>query len=587
MSPALRLRRLDALAVLAARLAAESAGGVLGDCLDLLLDATPARCAAAFASDGALDPVAERRLSVRPTLDLGRLRRGLRSLAERSATSRRILKITDIRRENEAIPDAGELVALGARTALAVPILHRRTVLGTMVLLFDDAAMLDEETLGFIRTVTSIAAVALERDRHVEEAQDERNRVVGPGSTTGLGLLTATVAHELKSPSGALSLQHDELIRVTEQITLLAGSSDTALGGAAAELGELTGEIGVAIARIRETVEKLTGVGGPEAPLARIEVGLLAREAMIVGRPHLERQGVSLDERYDADCFTLGRRDALEQVILNLVFNAADACSGASRPQVWLRVAVDGAHVVLIVEDNGPGVPEDAIENIFRPFFTTKGRGHSAGLGLKICSDVVSEHGGHIEVHERPGGGAAFHVLIPRVDAQGTPRVSDTPRPAPASAKGQRRVFVIDDDPVIARALRRGLKPHDVQTASSASEAEIALLDPSYLPDLVVCDVYLPGANGNTLHERIRERRPEVAERFVFVTGGGLGRAEADYLKNSGRPALVKPIDVKSLLGLLEPSNAPDSSPPASVRTLSDPGASERPTLPPAGKPPA
>src|SRR6185503_7360527 len=161
MSPALRLRRLDALAALTARLAAESAGGVLGDCLDLLLDATPARCAAAFASDGGLNPIAERRLTLRPTLDLGRLRRALRSLAERSATSRRVLKITDIRRETEAIPDVGEIVALGARAALAVPILHRRTVLGTFVLLFDDVAMLDEETLGYIRTVASLAAVAL------------------------------------------------------------------------------------------------------------------------------------------------------------------------------------------------------------------------------------------------------------------------------------------------------------------------------------------------------------------------------------------------------------------------------------------
>jgi signal transduction histidine kinase/FixJ family two-component response regulator len=444
--------------------------------------------------------------------------------------------------------------------------------------------MLDEETLGYIRTVASLAAVALERDRHVEEAQDERNRVVGPGSSTGIGLLTATVAHELKSPSGALALQHDELVRVAEQIALLAGSSDTALGGSVAELTVLTGELGVAIARIRETVEKLTSVGGPDAPLARIEVGLLAREAMIVGRPHLERQGVTLLERYDSDCFTLGRRDALEQVILNLAFNAADACTGGSRPQVWIRVAVDGAHVVLIVEDNGPGVPQDSVESIFRPFYTTKGRGQSAGLGLKICSDVVSEHGGHIEVHERPGGGAAFHVLLPRVDVEGLPTVNETPRPAAVGRPGQRRVFVIDDDPIIARALRRGLKPHDVRTASSASEAEIALLDVSYLPDLVVCDVYLPGANGNVLHERIRDKRPDIAERFVFVTGGGLGRAEADYLKGSGRPALVKPIDVKTLLSLLEPSNAADSSAPASVKTLSEPGASERTTLPPGEK---
>jgi len=60
---------------------------------------------------------------------------------------------------------------------------------------------------------------------------------------------------------------------------------------------------------------------------------------------------------------------------------------------------------------------------------------------------------------------------------------------------------------------------------------------------------------------------------------------EADYLKNSGRPALVKPIDVKSLLALLEPTQGTDSSPPASVKTLSEPGASERPTLSPGDKP--
>jgi signal transduction histidine kinase/ActR/RegA family two-component response regulator len=586
MSPALRLRRLDALAALTARLAAESSGGVLGDCLDLLLDATPARCAAAFASDGALEPIAERRLSLRPTLDPTRLRRALRGLAERSATSRRLLKIVDVRRETDAIADVGEIVALGVRAALAVPILHRRTVLGTLVLLFDDAAMLDEETLGYVRTVASVAAVALERDRHVEEAQDERSRLVGPASTTGLGLLTSTVAHELKSPSGALSLQHDELVRIAEQLSLLADSSDTAVGGAVAELTELTGEIGVAIARIRETVEKLTVVGRPETPLARIDVGLLAREAMIVARPHLERQGVSLNERYDSDCLTLGRRDALEQVFLNLVFNAADACFGGSRPQVWLRVAVDGAHVVLIVEDNGPGVPEDSIENIFRPFFTTKDRGQGAGLGLKICSDVVSDHGGHIEVHERAGGGASFHVLLPRVDAEGQASVSETPKPPSRNRPGQRRIFVVDDDPVVTRALRRALKPHDVRTASSAFEAEIALLDPAYVPDIVVCDVYLPGANGNVLHARVREKRPDIAARFVFMTGGGLGRAEADYLKGSGRPALVKPIDVKWLDSLLEPET-PDSSPPASVKTLSEPGSSERPTLAPGEKKPS
>jgi signal transduction histidine kinase/ActR/RegA family two-component response regulator len=585
MSSALRLRRLEALHALAARLAAESAGGVLGDCLDVLLDATPARCALAFTADAAVEPAAERRLSRRPELDPARLRRSAHAFAERAASARRAVVVSDVRRELETLEEASELVALGVRALLAEPVMHRRVVLATLVLMFDDAAMIDEETRNYVTSIAAVAALALERDQKLEEARVERSRLVAGGANAGVGLVTATVAHELKSPAGALALQHDELGRLVEALGILAGSSDTALGGCVAELFELTKDMGVAIARVRETIEKLTTVGKRERPLAALDLSATAREALVVARPHLEKQGIVLNERYDEDCFTFGRSDALEQVVLNLVFNAADACAAASRPEVWVRAVVEGPHVLLSVEDNGPGVAPDAIEHIFLPFFTTKSRGTSAGLGLKICSDVIADHGGHIEVHERAGGGAAFHVLLPRVDATGQPRLSDRPASLAAPQAAQSRILIIDDDPALSRTLRRGLKPHDVQTASSASEAEILLLDPAYEPDLVVCDVFLPGANGHVLHQRVAASRPEVAARFVFVTGGALGRAEADYVKLSGCPTLLKPVDLKALLGLLTAAAEPDSAPPAPVRTLREAGASEVPTLEPPTEP--
>jgi signal transduction histidine kinase/ActR/RegA family two-component response regulator len=490
--------------------------------------------------------------------------------------------VNDVRREVQTLAEAAEIAAVGVRAVLAEPIMHRRVVLATLVLMFDDAAMLDEETKGYVATICALAAVALERDRQLEDARVDRSRLVAGGANAGVGLVTATVAHELKSPAGALALQHDELRRVVDQLGLLAGSSDTALGHAVAELFELTSDMGVAVARVAETVEKLTTVGKRERPAVRLDLGMVAREAAIVARPHLEKQGVTLQERHDERCFTLGRSDALGQVVLNLVFNAADACAGSSRPAVRVRTAVDGPHVLLIVDDNGPGVPPEAVEHIFSPFFTTQNRGTNAGLGLKICSDVVAEHGGHIEVHEREGGGAAFHVLLPRVDAEGLPSLSELP--PPSMAHGRRQILVIDDDPVTSRTLRRGLKPHEVRTAASASEAEILLLDPTYEPDLVVCDVFLPGANGHVLHQRIGEARPAVAARFVFVTGGGLGHAEADYIKLSGCPTLLKPIDLKALVGFLAP-HTDDSTPPTPVRTLSETGISERPSEEPATQP--
>jgi signal transduction histidine kinase/CheY-like chemotaxis protein len=585
MSSALRLRRLDALHALTVRLSTESGGGVLGDCLDVLLDATPARCAVAFTPDGSVDPAAERRLSRRPDLDPTRLRQGARSLAERARASCHTVVVSDVRRELDLVEEISEIAALGVRAVLVEPVMHRRSVLATLVLMFDDAAMLDEETRAYVTTVGAISALALERDRQLEEARVDRSRLIAGGGSAGVGLVTATVAQELKSPAGALALQHDELRRVVDQLGILAGPSDTALGGTVAELFELANDLGIAIARVGETVEKLTSVGKRERPLARLDLGAIARDAVVVARPHLERQGVSLHERYDADCFTLGRPDALGQVVYNLLFNAADACAASSRPEVWVRTAVDGPHVLLVLEDNGPGVPPDAVEHIFLPFFATKSRATSAGLGLKICNDVVAEHGGHIEVHERPGGGAAFHVLLPRVNAAGDPVLGGTPLPPPPAHAGNRQILVVDDDPVMSRTLRRALKPHEVRTAASASEAEIALLDPEYAPDLVVCGVFLPGANGHVLHRRIALERPELAARFVFVTGGALGRAEADYIKLSGCPTLLKPLDVRALLKFLAPGDAHDSMPPGSVRTLSDTGGSEQPTLAPTTEP--
>lgn len=93
------------------------------------------------------------------------------------------------------------------------------------------------------------------------------------------------------------------------------------------------------------------------------------------------------------------------------------------------------------------------------------------------------------------------------------------------------------------------------------------LLDPTYSPDLVLCDVFLPGANGNALHARIAKLRPEIAQRFVFVTGGALGKDEAAYLRSSGRTTLFKPVELKSLLELLDDSS-PESNRPNTVKTL-------------------
>jgi len=584
----LRLQRLEALHGLSGRLAGESGGGLLGDSLDTLIETTKARAAAAFTLDPTLESVAERELGDRGGPELIVLRRALSTIAQRAVSTRRVVLLADFGRDREGIDDAGEILALGARTALAVPVLHRRVVHGVFVLLFDDAPRIDEEGQRFAATVANMVAIALEREQTRETALPTNDELAEASRMASLGLLTASVAHELRGPAGAMILQQEELGRLVEQVKDLSDASDPELAAAIRELSEVSSDIQTAVARIRDTVEQLSLVSRRETSPECVDLVTVVQDSLSIALPHLERRGITLTQQLDGPCFTVGRRDSLGQVVLNLLFNAADACEGTPHPEVWLKVLAHGEQLALVVEDNGPGIPPGAIQHIFRPFYTTKQRGQGTGLGLKICSDVVTSHGGHIEVHDRVGGGASFRVVLTRVrEDSGLIPLIPTRAPKPRVAEARpRQVFLVDDDPVFSRTMRRALKPHVVRTAAAASEAEVQLLDPNYSPDLVLCDVFLPGRNGDTLHARIAARRPDLAERFVFVTGGALGRAEAEYLKNSDCPTLFKPVELKTIIDLLE-DNGPESAPPNSVRTLNSPSvtAGARSSSAPSGPP--
>jgi signal transduction histidine kinase/ActR/RegA family two-component response regulator len=566
----LRLSRLDVIHYLSQRLAGESAGGFLGDCLDALLEGSSAKSAIAFAVDERLELVADRRLdSVRRPL--AALLRGAGTFAERCLATRKPLKSADLRVDRDGVDDAGEFLALGSACVLAVPVLDMRSPVGALLLLFGEPAEVDTETVMFASSIASLAALRAQRDRRADaklstEQQEETAHMVS------LGLLTATVAHELRGPAGALLLQQEELKRLVEQLDVLDDGADTAMGGAVAELMELSTDIGTAVSRVRDTVEQLSMVSRREISPEHVELSEVVDESLTVVRPHFERRGITLSKSYDPSCYTIARRDNLAQVVLNLTLNAMDACQHVAHPEVTVRVLEAGDQVALVVEDNGPGVPAQHIPNIFKPFYTTKERGAGTGLGLKICSDVVTAHGGHIEVHERTGGGASFRVLLPRAHEDSgvlALPVQTALRTVVASAR-RKQVLVVDDDPVFSRTIRRSLKPHEVRTCAAASEAQALLLDPSYAPDLVLCDVFLPGANGNLLHARVAKHRPEIARRFVFVTGGALGKDEAAYLKGSGCSTLFKPVELRSLLELLEDVHPDSGTPPNTVKTLKE-----------------
>jgi signal transduction histidine kinase/ActR/RegA family two-component response regulator len=581
-------RRLDALYAFARRVSAGEGGPALVEALEAVLVATSARACLAFGVEGALEPVAERGILVRAGVDAQAVKRALYRLASHAATTRRALVLADTRLESH-VAEAADLARAAIGAVVFEPVIYHRTVLAVLVAVFDYPSHLDESASQQLATVAHLTALSLSLPARPEPASPAERYAEPPLSA--VALVAGTVSREIDAPSNALSLQHQALGQIVEHLTLLSQSGVTEINALTSELDELTQEIGLAVARLQQASDRLRAMSNADNPFGELDLSDVARRALAPLRPLLTKRGVLLEELYGARCVLLGRAEELAQVVHNLVLNAAEAVEGRTDRQISVRVHTDAKHVWLVVEDTGPGVPPDQVKNIFRPFYTTKQHARGAGLGLKVARDVVAAHGGHIEVHARYGGGASFRVVLPRAVpdhesvSRSRPRATNEAEVQIRETDTVYRVLVVDDDPIFSRTLRRGLKPHEVLTASSASEAEMLLLDAGYDADLIVCDLSLPGANGDVLHQRIQAKRPDLAARFVFVTGAALGKAEADYLKASGCLSLLKPVDAPQLLAVLEARRSdPASAPPHSVRTLADPPESERPTLiPPRG----
>jgi signal transduction histidine kinase len=142
----------------------------------------------------------------------------------------------------------------------------------------------------------------------------------------------------------------------------------------------------------------------------------VVRDTVLLAGSQVARAGIGLAvTAAEALPPVLGDASALEQVVLNLLTNAAAAVDGGGQIGIATRRHPErGACVQLIVTDSGAGIPADALPRIFDPFFSTKPGG--TGLGLSVSDGIVREHGGTIEVESAPGRGTRFTITLPALD---------------------------------------------------------------------------------------------------------------------------------------------------------------------------
>lgn len=254
-----------------------------------------------------------------------------------------------------------------------------------------------------------IVAVAQAFNRMLDEIDLRQRQLVHTEKLASLGTLLSGVAHELNNP----------LSNISSSCQILVEELDNP---APEMLRSLLTQIDAQTVRARNIVRALLDFAR-KRDAVKLDQPLLPllEEVLSFLRSDIPK-GCELLLEVPADLSVFGDRQQLQQVLLNLLKNAAQA--GGERGSIGIAArrherappeacAAGRPTVEIAVTDNGPGIPDDIRSRIFDPFFTTKAIGKGTGLGLFVAHEIVAEHGGCITVDAPAGGGATFHVWLP------------------------------------------------------------------------------------------------------------------------------------------------------------------------------
>jgi signal transduction histidine kinase len=240
---------------------------------------------------------------------------------------------------------------------------------------------------------------------HTQLAQAEKLSAVGE--------IAASVVHEVKNPLSAM-VGFAQLGREAQTL---------------AQARELFQQIEGNGWRSSDVLQTLLGYARRDkADQVRLDPSAVAGGALKLLRHQLMLKQIQVETSLPQGLPpVMGNANQLQQVLVNLIMNAAQAMEGQPSRVLGLQAAAQGDAVAISVRDTGKGISPAEREEIFKPFFTTKPPGHGTGLGLSVSLRIVAQHRGEIRVESQPGRGATFSVVLPRADSAGATTVANDP----------------------------------------------------------------------------------------------------------------------------------------------------------------
>jgi signal transduction histidine kinase len=425
------------------------------------------------------------------------------------------------------------------RSWLCVPVWYAGNLVG---LLGFDAVEAEkrwaDDDIALLRTVGEIFASALGREQAEREKQTLEQQLRHAQRIEALGTLAGGIAHDFNNILGAI-----------------LGYAEMALGRLRRDSRAWhdVQEVRKAGERARDIVDRILAFS------RRTE----QRHRPVRMRPLLEETAgllsaslpptVDLRMRLpDEDAIVLGEPSRLQQVVMNLCTNAAQAMASEGVIEVGLdMVTFDteralshgalpaGRYVRLTVRDSGHGMDAATLERIFEPFFTTKAVGTGTGLGLAMVHGIVSDHGGAMDVRSKPGAGSSFAAYFQQAEA---PPAEDERGEAPLPLGQGETILLVDDERplvLLGEEMLAAIGYEPIGFDKSAAALAAFRADPDRF-DLVLTDELMPEMTGTELASALHEIRPDLP---VLLMTGHRGLVESRGAHTAGiREVLKKPL---------------------------------------------
>jgi two-component system NtrC family sensor kinase len=375
-----------------------------------------------------------------------------------------------------------------------------------------------------------------ERKRLEDQARDLYHQLLQAEKLAALGQTISGVAHELNNPLATI-------LTWAERLSQRPVDEHTRRG-----LETILSESERAAKIVRNL---LTFARKRHTTRAMVDVNQVLRETLALRSYEQRLSNITIVEALATGLpLVFADPHQFQQVLLNLIINAEQAMLGShGRGTLILRTwqEVEDNTVVLEVNDDGPGVPEDVQPRIFDPFFTTKEVGKGTGLGLTVAYAIVQEHGGRIRLESHAGSGASFYVELP-VTGKISTSAQRRPSRETVEAVAGASILLVEDEAKLASAVADALGDagYVVEHASDGEEALAKIAGHAF--DAVICDLKMPRLDGKAFYRRLSETSPALSKRIVFVTGDVAGTDAETFLQESGCQWLAKPFRLGDLL---------------------------------------